>query len=530
MDIPLFNDQIFSRLATTLTTYNQQYHILTVLTAAVLIPYIFYRLLKKSCFNNCPQLFPTDCFTFNRRHKSQTAALLLLSAAFLFYVIILYRSEMSFFKDFDSMHWSGFQTSHQSPDLLNAFHRFFPLGHAEWLFLYNLTPNFYLLNLFLVAQLAFCLWLFYRLLDFIPVTKRLFAAILFLLCPAVFTTFNGHIFTERNGIMLMLLGLLFFKKYNRNGKKIFLWFSILSFDLLLYFKEINILLLLGFLGFSFIWHLWHEKITLAKFKHPLRLICEFPFEFLLFVCCLVFTILFDRHTPLNDPYYPSLFIGSMTDILTVYAFELLLGLIAFIYFICRLHRKKASLWPDGFLCGALLLMSWIICSRLVHFEPYVHKPYISAIAATYFIIYLTTLIKNLKPAKLLFIPLLGAAIIINLWNLRLDHGGYFRQAAAFLAGRQEPVYLDFQSDNHWFHRSFYRAASYYNPRHIFRFKPYAFEKYDDINCVLDNLRPLEKGDLYLHYNGLTRKPPYFPDKYQYRPIYSNPVITIYEVQ
>lgn len=530
MDIPLFNDQIFSRLTTTLTTYNQQYHILTVLTAAVLIPYIFYRLLKKSGFNNCPQLFPTDCFTFNRRHKSQTAALLLLSAAFFFYVIILYQSEMSFFKDFDSMHWSGFQTSHQSPDLLNAFHRFFPLGHAEWLFLYNLTPNFYLLNLFLVAQLAFCLGLFYRLLDFIPVTKRLLAATLFMLCPAVFTTFNGHIFTERNGIMLLLLGLLFFKKYNRNGKKIFLWFSILSFDLLLYFKEINILLLLGFLAFSFMWNLWHEKITLAKFKQPLRLICEFPFEFLLFVCCLIFTILFDRHIPLNDPYYLSLLPKSWASTLSVYFFEIILCLTALLIFINRLRLKTASLWPDGFLCGALLFSGWIIFTRLVHFEPYLHNSYLHAPASIIFIIYIYTVIKNKYLINTLSCVFLCTAVIINIFNQQLEEGKYFRETATFLTSRTENVYLDFQIDQYWHLQSFFRAAVYYHPDRDFNFKPFLFKIINNTFQTRQTSAPLEKGDLYLHYRGFNQRPPYFPDKYQYRPIYSNPVITIYEVQ
>ena len=528
MNIPLFNDHILTRLTTALTTYNQQYHILTVLIAAILLPWLFYRLFRK-CSYAYPPFFPAESHAFDRRDKLQITALSVLSAAVVFYIIILYQSEMSFFEDFDSMHWSGFQTSHQSPDLLNAFHRFFPLGHAEWLFLYTVSANFYLLNLFLVGQLIFCLWLFYRLLDFIPVTTRLAAATLLLLCPAVFTSFNGHIFTERNGIMFLLLGLLFFKKYNLSRSPTCLWFSILCFNLMLYFKEINILLLLGFLAFSFMWNLWHEKITLAHFKHPLRLICSFPFEFLLFTCCLIFTILFDMHIPLNDPHYPSRFIADWSDILIIYAFELLLGLIAFIYFVCRLLHKKAALWPDGFLCGAFLLAGWIISCRFAHFEPYVRKSYISAIAAAYFIIYLTAVIKNLKPAKLFFIPLLGAAIAVNLWNLRLDHGKYFHQAADFLAGHPEAVYLDFQTDNYWFHRSFYRAVAYYHPGHKFSVKPYAFEKYDDINLVLDNLRPLEKGDLYLHYNGLNRKPPFFPKERKYRPVYENRVITVYEV-
>jgi glycosyltransferase involved in cell wall biosynthesis len=106
----------------------------------------------------------------------------------------------------------------------------------------------------------------------------------------------------------------------------------------------------------------------------------------------------------------------------------------------------------------------------------------------------------------------------------------FGQQAAMLAGHPEAVYLDFQTDNYWFHRSFYRAVAYYHPGHKFSVKPYAFEKYDDINLVLDNLRPLEKGDLYLHYNGLNRKPPFFPKEHKYRPVYENPVITVYEVQ
>ena len=41
MDIPLFNEQIAARLSAALTSYNSQYHILTTLLAAILVPYLF---------------------------------------------------------------------------------------------------------------------------------------------------------------------------------------------------------------------------------------------------------------------------------------------------------------------------------------------------------------------------------------------------------------------------------------------------------------------------------------------------------
>ena len=83
MNIPLFNDRILTRLTAALTTYNQQYHILTVLIAAILLPWLFYRLLRK-CSYAYPPFFPAESHAFDRRDKLQITSLSVLGAAVVF--------------------------------------------------------------------------------------------------------------------------------------------------------------------------------------------------------------------------------------------------------------------------------------------------------------------------------------------------------------------------------------------------------------------------------------------------------------
>lgn len=535
MPIPDSSLSIFEKLTAAILSYHQQYNLLMMFSIIFLLPCLIFLTTPRKTTEAFlyTDLFPQYKYTLDFHNPRQLISFFITLACFFFYIALLYNSEMSFWKDFDSIHWLAFFKDFDSFYLMAPIDRFFPLGHTEWMFFYCLSTNLYLLNIILILQLLFCSYLLYRLLDYISLEKRFLSIAVFILLPSVFSSFYGHVFVERNSIMFLLLAALSFKKFSTKKQTCALWFCIFFLNLFLYYKEINILFVVSLLIYSGLYNLSKENITLSDLYHPLRLIRKFPLEFMLIICCFTYTVLFDMLVSFTPNKYVSLLENpTPSDILRTYMVELAIFLLATCSFIKRLILGQSKLWPDCLFTGASAMIFYILYKRILHWDPYLHKAYLLAPASVANLIYIATTATREKLTNIFFACLLLISVYVDYTQHKQEHGPHISQAFSFLSQiKPQNIYLDFNLDSSWFYTTIKSGYNISHPEHSTIFKTYCKESL----LLIGHDAPLKHspypapGDIYVHYKLKTQPIIVVPTE-NYRLLYSNPIISVYEVK
>ena len=531
-----FYDNIWQRLITALSTYNNAGNILINLSIAIIPSYLLYRLIRlhPMAENLYAGTFPEEVYRFDRHRKSDLLALAAVFAAFALYLFWFCGRDMSFFRDGeDSMFFSAFVTNGDGGIFISCVHaRFFILSHVEWVILGSITPNYYLLSLFVFGQLLFICWLMYRFLDFVSVPRRLSIIALFILFPAVFAAFDGHIFCERNMIMLLLLGLLAFKKFSRSNDYLYLWLGVLCFNLMLYFKEVNLLFLGGILLVSFAYNLLRGNITPQNFLHPLQTLRRFPIEVLLFFCALTFLLLLLYHTfgYISNHYTNSLRMQTAIFI-RQYILEMLLGGICLLFFIRDIWKRRGiftfnPLFNEGLLCGSLLVLGFLWGNRYGHDIPALNSPYFAVPAVIGCLLYLARVKISNGYFYMLIAALLALSIAYDARNrqdksteeLRLTYEEIVRDAEK---DKRNPLnlYIDAPKLIYWYSMAWDNVFKGYNPEMEVKIHGYLQRP--------SEFRP-QSGDYYLFWHwGKRQHPPALPPHQVLR---QNKAFTLYKIK
>ncbi len=450
------------------------------------ILYLLYRhVKKKSLQSSYANPFPDERFNFNTRNIQHW----LFSALFLASAVIvcraIYYPELSFWENGDTMTHAGF-IMHGFVPIHWGHNRFFPLAHQEWTFIYPLTTNMLIIRGFLFSELLLSAFLFYRLLDFIKMEKRLaFLSVLFLL-PAILKAYSGVIYSERNIILLFAGGLLFLRRFYRTGRIQFLWPGVLCLYLSFYFKETGFLLVAGALFLSLFQKLRSGLMKMKDFLHPVVLLRRFPLEILL-TAGIIFYVLPFSVTLIDPSSYTDDRTEGLVNFLKGTALEQGIFLIALFLFIRNLSHaikkdklKDLAFFPDGLMAGAVFYH--LAISSLT-----IPAGYYLMLSALISMVYILI---HVPSGKILY-PLWGLAAFISLYQNYHDYkneydgqvlGEVYSYLEKNIFPREELTMLYLSDDLHgssWKYTTQTMASKFYYPHEKILYKNGRFKDSDD---------------------------------------------------
>jgi hypothetical protein len=195
----------------------------------------------------------------------------------------------------------------------------------------------------------------------LSVTGRAVLVAFALLTPSILTSFGGLIFTERNVILWLACLLLCVKCFEQTGSTVWAVLAVLSGQLMIYYKEVGFLLLLGFAAGRLIFRC--KKARAAGWDWNLLR----NKESLLDICLGSLGVLFLVYYRLVMLPYPKVLYGdegrlSIGDALLTYSkmalliWLLLVVAVTRIYLIIRCRQSASPLW-DGLATGGIAYLA-----------------------------------------------------------------------------------------------------------------------------------------------------------------------------
>ncbi|MCS7205354.1 MAG: hypothetical protein NZ853_06635 [Leptospiraceae bacterium] len=161
--------------------------------------------------------------------------------------------------------------------------RFFPLLGFEYNFvaLFSTSPYFFFgfnsIQFFIVVYL-----IYYLLKDYIKDKKVIFFVILILIfLPSFVSSWHRLLLSERNVFFLLILFLIFFLKYQKDQKPLYIILSLIFANIALYYKE-PVFLMLGSFAFFHLLFGWKELNPKQKLLDYLLIVSSFIFIVLYF--------------------------------------------------------------------------------------------------------------------------------------------------------------------------------------------------------------------------------------------------------
>ena len=448
---PLFNDDIIGKLGAYYRFFFTQTGLFEYAAYLVLFLAANMLLVKFFFIPEPMQSFSTGIYGF-RKEKSSAKwfALLLLGLSFALYALNTVTQENTLFNNFDLMSANAIDNMYQGNLSIMDAIRFTPLAGIDHNLIYAVSRNYAVINFFIILKQLLCLFLLYKFLSFMPVTKRLATLAVINFLPAVFVV-NNVIFAEQLILIYVLASFLFLNHYAKTGKNGSLFAFVLFLNLALYTKETVILLYAGLLACLVIGKVFNGGITLSSFLSPVKTLRKMPVEYMLFLSLFIF---FTCWLMVQDPSLSGAYMrvhrADMKDILHTYKFELLLNAAALLSAAGRIFQtkaEKARWYAEGVLAGCLLLTA-VVVFRLqmvaVADSGKTYYLYLPAVFCTAYIFY------TLKEKAGIWIT--GALIV--LWSAadncdirQQEQGRARREAAEFILSlaQKEPLDLHIYS-------------------------------------------------------------------------------------
>jgi len=280
-------------------------------------------------------LFPPHHIPFNRYNQSGLYFCLLCFGIYAFNVFSL---DNTLFNNYDLMSVNTTFIFDKGVAATYANDRLAPISFFDLNFLYAVTHNFALINIYVILKQALILWLLFNLLDYISIKSRLLLIGTITLLPAVFWV-NNIIFPEQNELIFLLSSFICLRRYTQKHQFRYLWLYCFLALLAVYTKETAIIFYFGILIYNLLYYVFHDKINYHNLFRPWLMAKAFPFEFITFLIGLSFA-LFYFHTvnSMSENAYVQLRQKPLFDLIKLFKTEIILTVIAWIVFIKKLFN------------------------------------------------------------------------------------------------------------------------------------------------------------------------------------------------
>ena len=522
---PLFEPDILSTLLRTFSFYFRDGYwgyVYPVIMGLVLSQLLWIRVQP------AVWTFPEQHYRFEWQTFGNKAALAAFFAAFAVSCAIVYTQEMSLFANFDLMSIGTTVTFVEGKGTGISDIRFSPFANVELNLFYAVSHNLYIVNGLVLAETVLLLYLLYRLFDFIPVTRRLYALALSAVYPALVWV-NNPIFPERLMLIFICVSLLMLKKYLTKPKVSSLFLFCIFMNLALYTKETVILFYAGLLAAEVVYLAYKGIIMPVSFLHPIKTARQLPTEYIMFFSMAVFAFLYLLFgLGIDSNAYVSAHTGN--EVWKKYYLE---------FFICfcataaLIFGKKTSFLPTGLLAGSWFILLFVAWKLGIYNENNgAYYAIVSGLFGLFIVFYAVE--------QKVFLLLFGAVYLVmaagqNICLYHKQNGDAYADAARFIARLQDetnpqPIFVKDSLGGKYesYIIDCYRSAyKYYFPNRNFVFKTNSptdtqvnFLKFP----LIYQKRP-QPGDLYIE-NKFYRSE--VPDNYEL--LYENRLFSIFRVK
>lgn len=466
---PLFENDILSTVFRNLSYYLGYKNWIIYYLAALLLLWAITKLLafkNTSCQYN--DMFPPKAPGFNKESFADRLGAGTLAFAFLATVIMLYSVELSLFNNYDMMAVNTLYIfKYGVLPMFGVGGRLSPTGFWDMNFIYAISHNLKIVNIYLLLQIGIIAFLLYRFLDFISAGKRLMLIALILLSPQLFWT-NNPAYPERMMLIYILSSLIFLKNFSREGGSGSLWLFALFMNLAVFCKENVALFYGGVLLYLVLYDIWIEKITLKSFLHPWQTMRKLPVETLIFINLLIFSLFFLVVVSAFIKDNPYILSGKLSvNPIIIYKTEILISL-GVILLLFKNRSKYAFLNAVAFSAVALAVFSllYIKVGVLPYITTHSHYLVLTVVLGLAYIFY------QVRQSKFYCLAAGGLMFFLCLENVFIYtqlEGKYYAAAAQFLASRYKKgqrlnVFIPEKAEKtFWHNKTFNSAFKYYYP-------------------------------------------------------------------
>ncbi len=226
---------------------------------------------------------------------------------FIAYALLCLIIAFIFFDNFNDIGIKNFDALRHIEDLpctlninnihINWSNRFIPLNFQEWNILspiMNITDcNYYLLFTLITLQFFITAYLLIHIIPFEKLAFKIMGASFIVINASFFIPFSALVFPDRNTLFLITIFLYCLINFYKTQKLPYLLIAFIATNIAMYYKEPIFLYLLGFAGTSLLLKLTNQQIKLIDFfQKPLKLIKQYPIEFILIAQGLFFLFLY----------------------------------------------------------------------------------------------------------------------------------------------------------------------------------------------------------------------------------------------
>lgn len=554
---PLFQSNIIATIIRNFSFYlfntSWFYYGLGLLTALSLI----ILLLRLANADREAGLFPIQAYSFSRPNRYSLAAAGFCLLCLGLYSLNIFSLDNSLFNNYDLMSVNTTFIFDKGVAASYGISRLNPIASYDLNFIYAITHNYNLINIYIIFKQILILILFYNFLNFIPSGKRLFLLGALTFLPVCFWI-NNIIFPEQDLLIFMLSGFLCLRRFTRNGNFLNLWLYGLFTLLAVYTKETTVVFYVGILIFALLYYVFIDKINYANLFHPWRLAKAFPFEFITFMISLSFALFYlfiTNGMEENNYVIPRQL--SMPELCRLYGFEITLTLVAWTVLLKKTVRKEKFFNPvfnEGLLFGATSILLFIIfVLKMNPGIPHVsYKSYYAMLCGIFSLIYIIRNLSNIKVLiAFLILVILGSAVANYRFHQK-EQGIYYHQVADFVAEKIQdgkPLVLSVapHSENHpWVYETWSSATRYYFPSADITFKypwlentsslklsMYIYQLYYDAGKFTKiSPKQLAKGDFYIVKKTSSDYTKDMDTIKKFTPelVYKNKIFEVYELQ
>lgn len=494
-------------------------------------------------------LFPPHHIPFNRYNQSGLYFCLLCFGIYAFNVFSL---DNTLFNNYDLMSVNTTFIFDKGVAATYANNRLAPVSFFDLNFLYAITHNFTLINIYVILKQALILWLLFNLLDYISIKTRLLLIGTITLLPAMFWI-NNIIFPEQNELIFLLSSFICLRRYTQKHQFRYLWLYCFLALLAVYTKETAIIFYFGILIYNLLYYVFHDKINYHNLFRPWLIAKAFPFEFITFLIGLSFA-LFYFHTvnSMSENAYVQLRQKPLFDLIKLFKTEIILTVIAWIVFIKKFFKKEdfSILINEAFLFGATsILLFLLFILKMDAGVPHIaHKTYYAVLCSIFSIIYISSNLKNIV-LYIIFTIIICWSSAVNYNFHHKENGIYYHQIADFMAKEltvKSQITISFAPTAEplpWIYETWSAAFKYYFPDKNITFKFPWLEKIQGIETSMYFYRryfeagkmtkispePPSPGDYYIIKKT---SPDYKRDKQNINlpPVFENQIFEVYLIR
>lgn len=471
---PLFQPDILSTIIRNFTFYfsrSQWYLYALGLVAVLSLCICFLKYIKAS---REAYLFSAPSYKFNSASYKEIASLFFCLMCFAVYCLNIFLLDNSLFNNTDLMSINTTGMFQKGVTVSFSVARLNPVASYDLNIIYAITHNFNLVNCYIILKQIIILLLLNSFLNFIPFTKRTLLLSAIILLPSLFWL-NNIIFAEQDLLIFMLAGFIFLRHFTHSGKFIYLWLFSISSLLAVYTKENAVIFYGGLLIFATLHHIYTGRINYSNLFRPIRLAREFPVETILFFLCCSFAGFYLFLTfGIKDNFYVTAHRTDNFSLFRLYAYEIILTIIAWIITLIKLVRKEKFaniLFNEGLLfAGTLVLLFTIYILQMYPLTPHAaHKSYYLLLSGIFSIIYIIRNLHNAYTLTAILLASISASTYIDYQFHLKENGRYYRQMAEFFGeetNHRQPLTIAFAThseNNPWIYETWSTALKYYFP-------------------------------------------------------------------